>query len=146
MTTTIGKTLNKNFLVDLENLFQNINLLQNFPILDGKNIKINKFEITETKNGYFVFDIEQNKKLYFFYSKRAALAMVQNKIKKYNLEKEILDLDRLIDKYDTDCVFYRHSIKYSKNRKHKIGLSARLDWSNYTLDNARLRLKEIIFA
>jgi len=145
MTTTIEKILDKKTVSHLENLFSNTDLLKNFPVFDGKNIRIGKFSIVKIYSGFEVHDVENNNLIGFFYNRGGAIAFVQNKMRKLKLEKEIQDLDYLITKQNNDCKFYKHSINTTKNRKHRISLLARLDLSEKSIKDARTRLQEIIF-
>ena len=60
MTTTIEKILDKKTVSHLENLFSNTDLLKNFPVFDGKNIRIGKFSIVKIYSGFEVHDVENN--------------------------------------------------------------------------------------
>lgn len=145
MTITIEKILNKKTLAHLENLFSNTDILKNFPIFENNNLRIGKFLITKTIDGFEVSCVDTNKILAFFYNRGGAIAFVQNRMRKLRLDKKIQDLDWIIVKQNNDCIFYKNSIKKSKNRKHKISLLARIDLAQQSIKDARTELQEIIF-
>lgn len=145
MTVTIEKILNKKTLAHLENLFSNTDILKNFPIFENNNLRIGKFLITKTIDGFEVTSENTNKVIGFFYNRGGAIAFVQNKMRNLRLEKKIQDLDWTILKQNNDCIFYKNSIKKSKNRKHKISLLARIDLAEHSIKDARTELQEIIF-
>jgi len=81
------------------------------PHIQDNSIRIGKIIITPKSDGYIVYCLKTKNRLGKTYSKNAALALAN----KSHRALEILDLDRTYSKYDIDCMFYKHTLKHSKD-------------------------------
>ena len=113
------KTLQKN----LENIIDNSTSLNFLPIVTGNDVQINA--ITSTKS--------------------AALAFVTNRLRKGTQENNIKILDYVIAKNKIDEIFYKQTIRKTKNKQQKFATQTRLQIAQQDIHMARQELYGIIF-
>jgi hypothetical protein len=87
-----------------------------FPLQKGDKINIGSFSIMPSKKGgYTVKCYKTNAIVAETYTKTAALAIAKTLSKKTCVVKRILELDNIISKNQIDCMFYKNTIKKTKN-------------------------------
>lgn len=87
-----------------------------FPYVKGKSIRIKHIIVRETKAGFFlVFDTKEQKELGKMFCKTSAVALAKNIALGRNQLKTIKDLDKEISKYYNDAVFYKHTMRVTKD-------------------------------
>ena len=87
-----------------------------FPYQKGNSIRIGKYAVRSNKKGYYrVFDCEHNKQIEQTFSKTAALALAKTLSKGTNNINSIIQLDKEVQKWFNDCVFYRHTMNITKD-------------------------------
>jgi|TARA_B110000503_G_scaffold11409_1_gene15492 ATP-dependent protease HslVU (ClpYQ) peptidase subunit len=88
------------------------------PMIQNNSIRIGKIIITPKEDGFRVYNLSSKTSLGKTYSRNAALAIAKICAQGEclnSLVQEILDLDQYYQKYDTDCTFYNHTIKRTKD-------------------------------
>lgn len=87
-----------------------------FPYVKGNSIRINKYAIRENKKGlYLVFDCEKNTQIAKTHFKTSAVAIAKSLAEGKNAVARIEDLDLNLLKHYNDALFYRQTIKTSKD-------------------------------
>lgn len=137
--------INKQILKDLQDIIEaNLDATM-FPYQKGNSIRIGKFVIRDSKAGYLIYDIEDNKQIAKTFCKTAAVALAKN-LHKGRDTKRVLDLDKVIEKHYNDCVFYRHTIKITKDEFKKEITENRYEISKAVTSDAKRRLDSFIFS
>ena len=137
--------INKQILKDLQDIIEaNLDATM-FPYQKGNSIRIGKFVIRDSKVGYLIYDIEDNKQIAKTFCKTAAVALAKN-LHKGRDTKRVLDLDKVIEKHYNDCVFYRHTIKITKDEFKKEITENRYEISKAMTSDAKRRLDSFIFS
>ena len=82
-----------------------------FPYKKGNSIRIGSTVIRESSKGHLVYCVNANKQIARTFSKTAAVAIARG-----GDLQDVLELDREIMKHFNDCLFYKNTIKNSKNQ------------------------------
>jgi len=137
--------INKQILKDLQDIIEaNIDASM-FPYQKGNSIRIGKFVIRESRAGYLVYDIESNRQIAKTFCKTAAVALAKT-LHKGRDTRKVLDLDKIIEKHYNDCVFYRHTIKKTKDEFKKEITTIRYEIAKSITSDAKKRLDSFIFS
>lgn len=132
---------------DLEELLDITIDPSQFPYQKGNSIRIGKYVIRENRYGFFrIFDCERNAQIAETFCKTSALAIAKSLASGVDQRNRILDLDRDIQKWYNDCVFYRHNIKTTKDYDRKDILEIRYDMAKRKTADAKHQLERIIFS
>lgn len=132
-------------LKDLEDIIDQSVIDLDVPQVTPKSIRIKNCVIRKTKHGqYIVFDIKENKSVAVTNFKYTAIALVKNFIKKRNY-KDILELDKDLLKHYNDAVFYKNSIKNSKDYQYIEARQNRLDIAIQETNFIQKKLDKYIF-
>jgi len=135
------KTLQKN----LENIIDNSTSLNFLPIVTGNDVQINAYTINEKFDGYSVRHTKQDKIVAVTSTKSAALAFVTNRLRKGTQENNIKILDYVIAKNKIDEIFYKQTIRKTKNKQQKFATQTQLQIAQQDIHMARQELYGIIF-
>lgn len=116
----------------LKQLLTNIDI-KLFPYQRGDNIYIGNSCVKKQKQSFKVFS---NKKFVAeTFTKLAALTLA-----KHNFDEmtkiQVCKLDQNIEKHYNDCVFYKHSMKKTKDKWKEDLLETRLEISSAKIDDA----------
>ncbi len=139
-------------MIDIEVALEELKSIINRNIHDyvipeqrGNTIRIGYIVIRYSKTaGYLIFDSKKQMQLANTYSKYAALAFA----KAYMLGKDtnkIINLDKKIEKNETDVIFYEHTIE---NTKNDIKKSIAVDLKNnceIIAEDAKQQLEFLLF-
>jgi hypothetical protein len=132
-------------LKDLEDIIDQSVIDLDLPQVTPKSIRIKNCVIRKTKHGqYIVFDIKENKSVAVTNFKYTAIALVKNFIKKRSY-KDILELDKDLLKHYNDAVFYKNSIKNSKDVRYIEARQNRLDIAIQETSFIQKKLDKYIF-
>lgn len=132
-------------LKDLEDIIDQSVIDLDVPQVTPKSIRIKNCVIRKTKHGqYIVFDIKENKSVAVTNFKYTAIALVKNFIKKRSY-KDILELDKDLLKHYNDAVFYKNSIKNSKDVRYIEARQNRLDIAIQETSFIQKKLDKYIF-
>jgi len=119
--------IEKNFVKKLENLIdQNIEKVS-FPMQNGEDILIKNYLIRSTAHGYIVIDTIKKQKIAFTNFKKSAVAIAKTLSEGKNKTTQVLKLDDIILKNHNDAIFYKNTIKNSKDCIKKEIVRARLE-------------------
>lgn len=116
-----------------------------FPYQKGNSVRIGKYVVRSSKNGNKVFDCEQNIMIAETFSKTAAFALAKSLSKNTTETRTILDIDKSIQKWYNDCVFYNYSIKKTKDSVKKDIISVRYDIAKDEVGSAKKKLDKYIY-
>jgi len=134
--------LNNKSLQNLQQIVENSTALQMLPIVDHDSVKIENYEIFYDKQ-YKIRQLPSKNIIGLTYTKNAAIAFVKSKIANRDT-KEILRLDRVIEKNQQDCNFYRYTIRKTKNKIKQSSTIARYQLSESIMQSAKDELYNII--
>ena len=118
-----------------------------FPYQKGNSIRIGKYVVRASKFSTFrIFDCERNAQVAETFCKTSAIALAKSLSSGIDHKKRILSLDKDIQKWYNDCVFYKHNIKITKDYDRKDILEMRYDIAKRKTADAKQQLDRIIFA
>lgn len=136
--------ISKNILKDLKDIIEENLDPSMFPYQKGNSIRIGKMVVRENRHGYLVYDIETNSQVAKTFCKTAAVAVARTFAKKQNISK-VLDLDKIIEKHYNDCVFYKHTIKNTKDSFKRETTWVRYNIARDLTTHAKRELDRFIF-
>ena len=111
-----------------------------FPYQKGNSLRIGSIVIRESSKGHLVYCAKANKQIARTFSKTAAVAIARG-----GDVKDILQLDNEIMKHFNDCLFYKNTIKKSKNDTAKFVAENRYEISSYRTHELKKKLDAYIF-
>jgi hypothetical protein len=117
-----------------------------FPYQKGNSLRIGKFVIRESRAGFLVYDIEANRQIAKTFCKTAAVALAKNLNSGRNNTQKVLQLDSVIEKHYNDCVFYKNTIKKTKDELRKEITIIRYEIAKTMTSDAKKRLDSFIFS
>lgn len=88
-----------------------------FPYVKGKSIRIGHIIVRETRFGFLVFNTRTNKEVDKMFCKTSAVALAKLEASGNlsNPIKYIKKLDKEIEKNYNDAVFYKHTMRVTKD-------------------------------
>ena len=88
-----------------------------FPYVKGKSIRIGHIIVRETRFGFLVFNTKTNKEVDKMFCKTSAVALAKLEAsgKLSNPIEHIKKLDKEIEKNYNDAVFYKHTMRVTKD-------------------------------
>ena len=133
---------------ELENLINNKIDTSYLPYVKGKSIRIGHIIIRETKAQFFlVFDTKENKEVAKMFCKTAAVALAKNIVqKRSDAIGRIKQLDERICKHFTDAIFYKHTMKVTKDATRREVAEMRYEIAADTTKNAKEKLDTFIYS
>lgn len=143
-----SKKLTPQLAKELENLINNKIDTSYFPYVKGKSIRIGHIIVRETKAKFFlVFDTKENKEIGKMFCKTSAVALAKTmaKSKEEADIKRIKELDHTISKNFTDALFYKHTMKVTKDDIKREVAETRYDIAAETLWQAKDKLDTFIY-
>ena len=138
--------INRQILKDLQEIIEENLDPSLFPYKKGNSIRIGKIVIRESRFGYLVYDIESNRQIAKTFCKTAAVALAKNITKGRDNTRRVLDLDKIIEKHYNDCVFYKHTIRKTKDEFKKEITINRYEIAKNITSDAKRRLDSFIFS
>lgn len=117
-----------------------------FPYQKGNSIRIGKFVVRTSESSYKIFDCEQNRMIAETFSKSAAVAIAKTLAKGKIANETILYIDKEIQKWYNDCMFYKHTIKKTKDLFKKEVVRVRYDIARDKTNHARRELDKYIYS
>lgn len=135
----------KNVIKDLQEIVEGNIDLTLIPYKKGNSIRIGKIVIRENKSGYLIFNIEENKQVAKTFCKTAAIAVAKSLNKNHQVGT-IFELDKIIEKHYTDCVFYRHTMENTKDDFKREISQVRYDIAKSRTTEAKRSLDYLIFS
>ena len=141
-------TLTPKLAKELENLINNKIDTSYFPYVKGKSIRIGHIIVRETRAKFFlVFDTKENKEIGKMFCKTSALALAKTmaKSKEEADIRRIKELDHTISKNFTDALFYKHTMKVTKDEIKRDVAEMRYDIAAEMLWDAKGKLDTFIY-
>ena len=96
-----------------------------FPYQKGNSIRVGSFIVRCNKRGFYkVYDCQANRLVTEAFCKSSAVAIAKNLSQGNSDTNNILNIDKDIQKWYNDCIFYKHSMrKTTDNFKYDIILN-----------------------
>jgi hypothetical protein len=118
-----------------------------FPYVKGNSIRIGKFVVRENKKGLFlVYDTTENKQIANTFCKTSAVALAKTLLHGNAKDvKEIERLDGIIARNFNDAIFYKQTIKTSKEEIRKFVAVTRYDLASEKTKEAKELLDSYIY-
>ena len=116
-----------------------------FPVKTKNRINIGSYSIKETK-GIFTIKCYKSKSIVAqTYTKAAAIAIAKSLSKNKNgITPNIIELDKVAGKHRNDCVFYRYTLKKTKNQLTRETTMYRFEISHQKQQEAIDKIKQYI--
>jgi len=115
-----------------------------FPVKKGNRINIGSYSVTKTSDGYSVKSYKSNRIIAITYSKTAAIAIAKNITKRKDILEKVMELDKIIAKHTNDCIFYKHTMRVTKNAIKFESTAMRYDIAKQTAHDAKEKLNRFI--
>ncbi len=134
--------------LELENLINNTIDKSFLPYVKGKSIRIGHVIVRETRVGFFlVFDTKENTEIAKMFCKTGAVALAKSIVSKQNDAeiKIIKSLDDIISKNFNDAIFYKHTIKVTKDTIKKQVAQMRYSVARDATQHAKDKLDTFIY-
>lgn len=139
--------INKNLASDLENLINGSLDPSLFPYKKGNSIRIGNFVVRSNKKGFYkVYDLTENKLITETFCKTSAVAIAKTLAKGKNSSISILKLDKEIQKWYNDCVFYKYTMNKTKDPIKAEITQTRYEIAKFKTTTLKSQLDRIIYA
>jgi len=116
------------------------------PYENKGKIHIKHTLIQPSKRGYVVFDTAEKKKLAETFSKAGAIAAAKsNNVKDLESFKKIITLDRTLQKYYNDALFYRNTIRKTKDEFKKDYTIVRFEIACDKVNSLRNAIEKFVY-
>jgi hypothetical protein len=138
------KDSNNSLAKELSRLINNNLDLSMFPYVKGTSIRIKNVIIRQTKFGFIVFDVKEQKNIGTMFCKTSAVALAKSYLKGNGIP-QVLELDRIIEKNYNDAVFHRYTMKKTKDSIRYDVASTRYDISAARTEIAKKQLDSYIY-
>ena len=118
-----------------------------FPYVKGNSIRIGRYVVRENRRGFFlVYDTKDNKQVANTFCKTSAVAIAKTLLTGDTRDlKEIERLDDIIARNFNDAVFYKHTIKTTKEEVRKFVAITRYDLAATKTREAKELLDSYIY-
>jgi hypothetical protein len=141
-------------MIDKDKLFKELEDILNgsidpslFPYQKGNSIRIGAFVVRWNKQGYYkIYNIKDNKLIAETFCKSSAVAMAKTLAKGQDSSKSILTLDKDIQKWYNDCIFYKHSMVKTDDDFRRDIITTRYEIARYKTADAKRQLDKYIYA
>ena len=119
-----------------------------FPYQKGNSIRIGQYIVREKKNGKFrVYDCKSNIMITELFCKSSAVALAKTMAKgDTSILVSIQSIDKEIQKWYNDCIFYRHTLKVTKDSIKKDIVETRYEIARDKTTSIRKQLDKYIYA
>jgi hypothetical protein len=134
---------------ELKNLINNKIDTSYFPYVKGKSIRIGHVIVRETRAQFFlVFDTKENKEIGKMFCKTSAVALARAVVIGLNkvAVEDIKRLDEVIGKQFTDAMFYKHTMKITKDDVKREIAEMRYEIAAETTKDAKDKLDTFIYS
>jgi len=115
------------------------------PIQKGNSIELENYIIRKSKNGYLVYCTTDNKQVARVFCKASAIAIAKNFATGKNVVQDVLDLDFRIQKNINDAIFYKNTMKKTKDPFVRETREIRYDIALADSQVAKDKLEKFIF-
>lgn len=102
--------------------------------------------VQPSKRGYVVFDTAQKKKIAETFSKTAAVAAARaNNDRSTERFRKIVDMDKTLQKHYMDAIFFRHTIRRTKDEFKRDYTQTRLDIAIDKVNYLKSALEKFVY-
>jgi len=115
------------------------------PHQRGNSIRIKHIIIRKSPKGYLIYDAKENRQIVRTAFKSSAIAIAKNLAQGNDITDKLMAYDDAMLKHYNDAVFYKHSMKKSKDEASKQIRATRLDVSMQESYRLRSQLDRFIF-
>jgi len=116
------------------------------PYENKGKVHIKHTLVQPSKKGYVVFDTTQKRKLVETFSKTGAIAAARaNNANNQTRLKEIIELDQRLQKHYMDAMFYRHTVRKTKDDFKRDFTQIRLDIAIDKVSYLRSALEKFVY-
>ena len=124
---------------------QNVNEID-FPYVKGNSIRIKNMVIRKSRNGYLVYNTKENKQVAKTFCKSSAVAIAKSMAKGFDVIDQDMIWDQIIEKNYIDSIFYKNTMKKTKDEFKKDIIEIRFEDAKYRTEYAKHNLDTIIFS
>lgn len=118
-----------------------------FPYQKGNSLRIGSYAIRANKRGFYkIYDCKNNLLVAETFSKTSAVAMAKTLSKNKDVRVKILGLDKELQKWYNDCVFYRYTMRKTKDFFKKDVVETRYEIARDKTNLVRRELDKYIYA
>jgi len=118
-----------------------------FPYVKGKSIRIRHIIVRETRAGFFlVFDTKEHKEIGKMFCKTSAVALAKTVAMGREGASRIKELDSQIQKHFNDAVFYRYTMRVTKDDIKFDVAQTRYDIASTKTHNVKAQLDSFIYS
>lgn len=118
-----------------------------FPYAKGNSIRIGCYIVRCNKKGYWkVYNIQDNKLVTETFCKSSAVALAKSLSQGKESIKDIKEIDKDIQKWFNDCVFYKHTIRVTKDDIKRDVSQTRYEIAQRKTHYAKQRLDKYIYS
>lgn len=115
------------------------------PYIKGNSIRIKHIIVRKSRNGWLVYDSKTHLQVARLFAKTSAVAMAKSLAEGKGRKAKILELDKIIQKNYTDCMFYRNTLEKCADTFKRAVTESRLESSMVQTRRAKQSLDQIIF-
>lgn len=115
------------------------------PYSRGNSIRIKHIIIRKSPKGYLIYDSTENRQVARTHFKATAVAIAKNLAQGNDITDKVLGFDITMLKHYNDAMFYKHSIKNSKDEFTREIRLTRLDVAIQESQRVRSLLDRFIF-
>jgi len=116
------------------------------PYSKGNSIRIKHIVVRKSPKGFLIYDAKENQQVARTVFKCSALAIAKNLAQGKDLVEKILILEDKMSKHYNDALFYKHSMKTSKDPVKREITETRLDIAISESEKVRSLLDNYIFS
>lgn len=118
-----------------------------FPYQKGNSIRIGKYVIRSKANGnHRVYNCETNQLVSELFSKSGAVALAKTLARGKDGVTKIENLDKEIQKWYNDCIFYKYTVKVTKDEIKRHVAETRYEIAQHKTADVRRQLDKYIYA
>lgn len=117
-----------------------------FPQVRGNSIRIKHMVIRKSRNGYLIYDTQDNKQVAKTFCKASAIALAKNLAKGLNVTEKVLQYDHIIEKNYMDSIFYKNTISKTTDEFKRDVIEIRFLDAKDRTESAKRSLDAFIFA
>lgn len=134
-------------LKDLEEIINGSIDVSLFPYTKGNSVRIGAYVVRVNKRGFFkVYDCSKNVLVSETFCKTSAVALAKSLSQGKQVKKDILELDKEIQKWYNDCVFYKHTMKVTKDNIKRDVTETRYQIAKDKTSHAKRQLDRYIYS
>lgn len=116
------------------------------PFVKGNSIRIKHIVIRKSPKGYLIYNMKDNCQIARVFFKSTAIAIAKNIAQGKNYTDKILNLEEKMSKHYNDALFFKHSMKTSKDPVRTEIIETRLDIALAESERVRNVLDRYIFS